>query len=328
MTATPDRLGQPSERAGTSEPAGGTCSSRPHHRRQLPFFSQGHRIDADLHLPAQASAWPPYPVVIACSGFEGRKQIHPERFARALTPLGHAVLAFDYRGFGVSEGEYGRVVPQEWAEDVRAAVDRLMTEPDADPRRIGLVGWGLGGGVVVAEAAEDARIDSVAVVNGMASGTRCFRHLHDDASWRQLQARIVADRTQRASGARSELVSAWEIVPLDFDRATERYVDSTPAMTRAFGPITLESADMLLRFCPEAVVGRVSPRPLLIVHGSRNQLHLPEEARALYDQAGQPKQLVFLDAGHTEWMEDGHPTFQSLAHLLSAFFAGMPQTAS
>ena len=118
--------------------------------RPLPFFSSGLRLDADLHLPGDGGTGAPYPVVIACSGYQGQKIIHPERFARALNPLGYAVLAFDYRGFGSSEGERGRLVPQEWAEDVRAGVDRLTAVAEVDASRLALVGWGLGGGVVIA----------------------------------------------------------------------------------------------------------------------------------------------------------------------------------
>src|ERR1700754_5066066 len=113
--------------------------------RSLPFFSGGARIDADLHLP----------VVVAASGYQGLKVLHPERFARALTPLGYAVLAFDYRGFGGSEGERGRLPPQDWVQDVRSAVDRLSGCDWVDATRLGLLGWALGGGVVVAEASED-----------------------------------------------------------------------------------------------------------------------------------------------------------------------------
>jgi uncharacterized protein len=78
--------------------------------RPLPYFSSGLRLDADLHLPDDGVVEAPYPVVIACSGYQGQKIIHPERFARALNPLGYAVLAFDHRGFGRSEGERGRLV--------------------------------------------------------------------------------------------------------------------------------------------------------------------------------------------------------------------------
>ena len=126
----------------------------------LPFFSAGHRLDADLHLPDDGGAGAPYPVLVAASGYQGLKVIHPERFARALTPRGYAVLAFDYRGFGLSEGERGRLVAQEWALDVRAAVDRVSSHPQLDPGRIGLLGWGLGGGVVVSAAADDPRLQT------------------------------------------------------------------------------------------------------------------------------------------------------------------------
>ncbi|MGH3416627.1 MAG: alpha/beta hydrolase family protein [Actinocrinis sp.] len=118
----------------------------------LPFFSSRLRLDADLHLPDDPGTGAPYPALVAASGFQGLKVIHPERFARALTPRGYAVLAFDYRGFGYSEGERGRLVPQEWVQDVLAAVDRLGAEDIIDPTRIGLLGWGLGGVVLVGAA--------------------------------------------------------------------------------------------------------------------------------------------------------------------------------
>ena len=71
----------------------------------VPLFSERCRLDADLHLPSGTSPPGGPPVVVVSSGYQGMKVIHPERFARALTPLGYAVLAFDYRGFGWSEGE-------------------------------------------------------------------------------------------------------------------------------------------------------------------------------------------------------------------------------
>src|SRR5262249_8986031 len=113
----PGRGGRGARGGGARWPGAGVIT------RAVPFFSAGLRLDADLHLPGDGGAGQvQYPVVIACSGYQGQKVIHPARFARALTPRGYAVLAFDYRGFGSSEGPRGRVVPQEQAEDVRAAV--------------------------------------------------------------------------------------------------------------------------------------------------------------------------------------------------------------
>jgi alpha-beta hydrolase superfamily lysophospholipase len=288
--------------------------------RPLPFFSSGLRLDADLHLPGDGGGVP-YPVVIACSGYQGQKVIHPERFARALNPLGYAVLTFDYRGFGLSEGERGRLVPQEWAEDVRAGVDRLTTVDDVDLARLALVGWGLGGGVVVAEAADDPRVQAVACLNGIADGTRSTRNMHDEASWASLLKRMEADRGHRTTCGRSEITSPWDIVRLDLDDRTDDYVGEELYKTSGFGTgVTLESADYLLRFSPERVVRRLAPRPLLIVHGEENRLHRPAEAQALYEAAAEPKRLEILPGcGHTEWMFDDHPAFRRVVNLLKEF---------
>ncbi|MGH3321566.1 MAG: alpha/beta hydrolase [Streptosporangiaceae bacterium] len=285
------------------------------------FFSSGLRLDADLHLPDDGGAGAPYPAIIPLSGFQGLKVIHPERFARAFVPRGYAVLTFDYRSFGDSEGERGRLVPQEWAEDARAAVDRLTATSEIDPERIAVVGWGLGGGVAVAAAADDPRVRAVAAVNGIGDGTRSTRAMHDEVSWRRLVDRVAADRGRRARLGRSEVTSPWDIVRLDLDTATDGYVDTELYRAPGFGAgVTLESADRLLRFSPERVAHRIAPRPLLIVHGRENRLHQPEEARSLYDRAADPRQLVLLaGCGHTEWMYDDHPTFLSLVDRLDDF---------
>ncbi|TFV60880.1 alpha/beta hydrolase [Geodermatophilus sp. DF01-2] len=288
----------------------------------LPFFSNGFRLDADLHLPDGDSRGP-YPVVVPASGYQGLKIIHPERFARALTRRGYAVLAFDYRGFGFSEGERGRLVPQEWAEDVRAAVDRVTSHSDLDATRVALLGWGLGGGVVVAEAAYDPRVRAVVVANGIADGYRSTQKMHDDNSWNSLLKRVDADREHRVSTGRSEITSPWDIVRLDLDTRTDGYVGEELYKASGFGSgVTLESADYLLRFAPGEVVHRIAPRPVLVVHGAENQLHRAEEAQALYDAAGEPKRLELLEGrGHTEWMADEDPTFQHVMSLVDEFLA-------
>lgn len=287
----------------------------------LPFFSDGHRLDADLHLPDDGGAGAPYPVLVAASGYQGLKVIHPERFARALTPRGYAVLAFDYRGFGLSEGERGRLVAQEWVLDVRAAVDRLSCHPQLDPGRIGLLGWGLGGGVVVSAAADDPRVRSLVCCNGIVDGYRSTRRMHEEDSWNRLLERVVADRGQRATWGRSEITSPWDIVRLDLDDHTSGYVSDVLYQAPGFGAgVSLESGDYLLRFQPEQQAARLLDRPLLIVHGEDNQLHRVEEAYALYAAAGGPKQLETLPGkGHTEWMFDDDPTFQHVIEVIDGF---------
>jgi uncharacterized protein len=290
--------------------------------RQLPvtFFAEGLRLDGDLHLPGDLRPGVRLPAVVACSGYQGLKTIHPERFARALVPHGYAVLSFDYRGFGRSDGERGRLVPQDQVEDVRAAVSFLETREEIDPARIVLLGWALGGGVVIAEAAGDDRVRAVAACNPIGDGERSLRFMHDARTWERLAERIREDRRRRAIAGRSALVGPFEAVRLD--TVTRGYVDDELYKAAGFGSdVTLEAVESLLRFHPERDVQRIAPRPLLLVHGAANALHAPQESLALHAAAAEPKRLVLLDdKGHTEWMRDDDPTFLRVRDELLSFF--------
>lgn len=284
------------------------------------FFADRYLLDGDIYLPNDLQPGETRPAIVACSGYQGLKTIHPERFARSLVPHGYICLAFDYRGFGASEGERGRLAPQDWVEDVRAAVSMLHARAEVDTDRIALLGWALGGGVAVAAGADDDRVAAVATCNAVADGARAARFMHDETSFDALIAAVAADRAQRAAAGRSRIVHPFDIVRLD--RITAGYVDAELTKAAGFGSgVTLESADLLLRFRPEDVVHRLAPRPLLLVHGERNELHHPDESRSLLELAGGNARLVlFEDAGHTEWMFDDHPTYQRLVGELVAFY--------
>ncbi|MBJ7602817.1 MAG: alpha/beta hydrolase [Candidatus Dormibacteraeota bacterium] len=291
-------------------------------RRSVNFFSDRCRLDGDLYLPADRPGHERLPAVVACSGYTGLKDIHPARFARALVPRGYVCLTFDYRGHGYSEGERSRLIPQDEVEDVRAAVSYLTTLPEVDSGRVGLLGWALGGGVVIAAAADDLHVRAVATCNAIGDGARSLRFMHDEQSWRRLLEQVDADRRERVGRGRSQVVHPFDIVRLDLDEQTSEYVGEELYRFAGFGSgATLESADHLLRFRPELVVDRIAPRPLLLIHAANNRLHSADESRELHRRAGEPKELVLLEGtGHTEWMFDDHPTFQRVVDLILKFF--------
>ena len=50
---------------------------------------------------------------------------------------------------------------------------------------------------------------------------------------------------------------------------------------------------------PIDYIARISPRPLLLVHGDHDETVSVDDARELYAKAGEPKQLVIVEgAGH------------------------------
>lgn len=77
-----------------------------------------------------------------------------------LVEHGYGVLAYDARGHGDSGG---RAMDFGWFGnwDTFAAVDWLLTSPDVDPGRIGLVGLSMGGEVAIGTAAFHGKVRAV-----------------------------------------------------------------------------------------------------------------------------------------------------------------------
>jgi alpha-beta hydrolase superfamily lysophospholipase len=83
---------------------------------------------------------------------------YAERFAVA----GFAVLTFDYRCFGESEGQPRQLIDvKQQREDIRAATHFARRTEGIDPARIALWGTSLGGGHVIVVAADDPEIAAV-----------------------------------------------------------------------------------------------------------------------------------------------------------------------
>ena len=93
------------------------------------------------------------PAIILCHGFCGIQELLLPAFAEAFVNAGFAAVTFDYRGFGASEGERGRLVPALQIEDILAVSRWVQTQPQIDSERIGLWGTSFGGCHVFGAAA-------------------------------------------------------------------------------------------------------------------------------------------------------------------------------
>ena len=68
------------------------------------------------------------------------------------------------------------------------------------------------------------------------------------------------------------------------------------------------------------VIGRVAPRPVLIVHGDADHLVPLAEARHLAAQAGAGCRLeVIAGMGHFNWVMPNSPGFKRVAELTVGF---------
>ncbi len=95
------------------------------------------------------------PVIILCHGFCGIREILLPDFAEAFTRAGFSTITFDYRGFGDSDGERGRLVPAMQIDDIISVVNWAREQPSLDAQRIGLWGTSFGGCHVFGAAVRD-----------------------------------------------------------------------------------------------------------------------------------------------------------------------------
>jgi len=283
------------------------------------FYSDGLRLDASLYLPDREPA-AGTPTVIACSGFTGLKTIHPARFSRALTARGYPCFGFDYRGFGKSEGSAQSVLLDEQARDIVSAVMTVTQERSLAGRPVVLLGWGMGGGLVL-QAAPLVRsyLAGLVAANGFFDAVRVQRAVRGSSGWEEFSGWYQKERAAAVQKTEETEIDAFRIYPLD--DVSRGYVDSVLRKTDGYATtVKIGFADSLLSFRPEAHLEGLEDLPLLIAHGTQNALHSPEEARSLFARYPGPKELHWLEgAGHTEWMADDDPIFIALCDRLHAW---------
>lgn len=125
------------------------------------FESSGGICRGMLFLPSAARN---APAVVMCAGFAGTQGTPTIRAAAdAFCGAGFAVLTFDYRRFGISDGEPRQVLDlADERRDIESALDFMARHSATDAARIALWGTSLGGGHVVVVAA--GRRDVAAVI--------------------------------------------------------------------------------------------------------------------------------------------------------------------
>jgi uncharacterized protein len=261
--------------------------------QQVSFYSDGLKLAGLLYEPPGLQPGERRPAVICCHGYTGMKDVYllpvPERLARH----GYVALAFDHRGFGKSEGARARLIPWEQAEDIRNALTFATTLPSADPGRLALYGTSFGGGNVVMVAGTDERVRCTVCVVGVGDGERWLKSLRGQWEWLRFLDRLAEDRVQRVVTGKSERVDVIDLMPGDPNsrRVISEKVKTAEKYTEGY---PLENADATIRYKPESVVHRISPRPILFIHSERDGLVPADESRSMYAKAGAPKKLVIL----------------------------------
>jgi len=289
--------------------------------QKVSFYSDGIRLDGMLYTPEDMAPGERRAAVVLLAGFTYLKSLLLPDIAKALNAAGYPALVFDYRGFGDSDGPRWRLLPAEQVADTRAALTFLADQPQVDPERMALVGVSLGGANAIAAAAMEPRVAAVITIASPGNGERWLRSLRRYWEWDEFLARLAADRSRRVRSGESTRVHPLEIVPPDPEAESffEHIYAEFPEMRCE---LPLETADALIEFRPEEQVGRLAPRPLLLVHGTADRLVPPDESRHMFEHASSPRRLELLPGiGHFDWVMAGSHGFKEVMDRVIGFLA-------
>ncbi|MDZ7887622.1 MAG: alpha/beta fold hydrolase [Mycobacterium sp.] len=141
--------------------------------QELSFTSHGTRCSA-WHF--RASGEHSRAVVVMAHGFGGTKDSGLEPFAERFVAAGIDVFAFDYRGFGSSEGHPRQTISLErQLADFHSAIAAAADLPGVDRGRIALWGASMSGGHVLQVAGDRDDIAAVVALTPLTSGLAAGR---------------------------------------------------------------------------------------------------------------------------------------------------------
>jgi fermentation-respiration switch protein FrsA (DUF1100 family) len=262
----------------------------------------------------------PYPTIVMAHGFTAVKEQHLDKYGEAFSREGFAVLIYDNRNFGASEGQPRQEAdPLLQVRDYRDAISHASTLDVVDAQRIGVWGSSYSGGHVLQVAAFDRRVKCVASQVPAISGSMDVRFAIRPDLLPGVIDYFEQDRAARYAG---EPPIVMEVVNEDpksdcampGQDSYDYFMDSHRAVAPSWrNEVTLKSIELLNEYEPAYAIDRISPTPLLMIVAKKDTVTVPDLALKAYERALQPKQLMLLDCGHFDPYLNEFPASSSAA---------------
>jgi len=221
------------------------------------FISEGEIIRGNFVVPEGKG---PFPGICKFHGLPGG----PDQISGVATRLaesGFAVLTFDFRGFRESDGIFtlsGQI------KDAKEAITHLLESDLTLGSWSGIYAASWGAAVAICTLVEDKRIDAV-----------CLRAPVYDTLWFSESPMI------RPAVAYIIETDPTQMRGIDNPEICEKVMRTMVEDSRVYNPIN--------------EISKISPRPLMIIHGSED-IGIPlAGVKRLYELAGEPKDLVVVE---------------------------------
>ncbi len=270
-------------------------------KKEIYFYSEGFKIAGDLYIPDNYSVGDKFPAIILCHGFAGFKELLLPAYAESFAKNGYITIVFDYRGFGASEGERGRLVPQEQIVDIRNTITYIETLPEVDTERIGLWGTSFGGANAILTAAIDNRVKCLVVQLTFGSGERVITGGQSDEEKTKLQT-MLKKSWQRAVTKNKHLKLSVDQILTD-QQSKDFFKIAKETFPEIAVKIPILTLQQTIEYIPENFIFAVKV-PIFIVAAEKDNVNPLKESEYLFEKANHPKSFYCVKgATHYEVYE-------------------------
>ncbi|HBN1720474.1 TPA: alpha/beta fold hydrolase, partial [Escherichia coli] len=253
-----------------------------------------HKISEGITLTTRSpSGGKKRPAIILCHGFCGIREILLPQFAEVFTQAGFVTITFDYRGFGDSDGERGRLIPEMQIDDIVTVINWAKEQPFIDKERVGLWGTSLGGGHVFGAAVKGGGVKCIVSQLAFADGEKNITHHMSSEEKKEFISTLEKlDAVKKASG-REKFVSITRVLN---DNESKKFFEENrtqyPDMDIKIPFLTVKE---MLDYKPVQYAAQVTC-PSLIVVAEKDTVNPKEQGIELYNSVmHEDKQLYFVN---------------------------------
>ena len=206
------------------------------------------------------------PSLVVCHGFTGSKEGKGTsvEMAEFMVRNGYSVLLLDFAGCGESQGSFQDISLSGHIGDLQAAVDFCLQN---SPGPVITMGRSFGGTTALCHGASDHRVRGVCTWAAPASLNDLFMGFTDEDLPEEENALVT-------------LAGAEGIIYLRRSFFTD-----------------------LSQYNAASCSSLISPRPLLVVQGTADDVVPPEEARAIFNSALEPRELMYIDGADHQFSD-------------------------
>jgi fermentation-respiration switch protein FrsA (DUF1100 family) len=300
-----------------------------HEVADIEFDAEGVTLRGWLYRPHSDSST--VPVVVMAHGYNCLKEFYLDKYAASIAGAGLAVLAYDHRNFGDSDGEPRQELdPWVQVRDYRHAITFAQTLEGIDGERVGVWGSSYAGGHVLVVGAIDRRVGCVVSQVPTISGWESTLRRVPPQELPERRRAFDADRLERFHGRPPKTVP-MVVDPGEGGTASHASSDAWEFFTGRNAPaddqwrfrkwrneVTLRSVELYSEYEPGSFVQRIAPTPLLMIVGDIDAVCPTDLALEAFNRAHEPKRLELYPGGHFAAYTD---QFERAAGAASAWFA-------